>query len=294
MAFGTSTFPTGSFSFARSGFKFPGAPAPKKATGGIADSLAGLFGGYQQQAAQGGFQGGGGGNPYAGLLGDYLNQMRADAQGASVNDAASRDAMLRRLAVSYGAIPDFASLGISDASKGVLQGALDSNTQALAAKNYAEGTSIKARLDQADKIAQRQIPAQLAARGILRSGQTGYDLGQQALQSKQKNFDVLNEMLGNMEGAISQYNAAEAARQRALADAEMQAKMQAAQDWGGSMGGGGYEMPANNSWLAYGMTPWGAPVNVPQMPDINQSLNQAFKAPKPSVWANLFAKKRGR
>lgn len=181
-------------------------------------------------------------NPYAGLLNAYANQQRADAQGQSVADQASRDAAIKRFLVSYGEVPDFNSLGVSDAAKGVL-GGLGGDVRDLAAKNTAEGTSVKARLDQANLQAQRKIPATLAGRGLLHSGQTGYDLGQQGMQNKQAQFDVLNEMLGNIEGAVSQYSQAEAARQRQLADAEQQAAMAAMQDYGGGMygdQGGGY------------------------------------------------------
>ena len=173
-------------------------------------------------------------NPYAGLLDSYMAQTRADNAAQSVADKAARDAAIQRFLVSYGEVPDFASLGVSDAAKSVL-GGLGGNIRDLAAKNTAEGTSVKARLDQKNAIAQRQIPASLAGRGLLRSGQTGYDLGQQQMQNKQANFDVLNEMLGNIEGTVSSFAQAEAARARALADAELQAAMAAAGDYGGDI-----------------------------------------------------------
>lgn len=175
-------------------------------------------------------------NPYAGLLSSYMNQQRADFGAQSVADAASRDAAIKRFLISYGEVPDFATMGLSDAAKAVL-GGLGGDIRALAAKNTAEGTSIKARLDQANALQQRRIPAGLAGRGLLRSGQTGADLNAQAMSNKQANFDVLNEMLGNIEGTVSQFAQAEAARARALADAELQASMAAFGDYGGEMYG---------------------------------------------------------
>jgi hypothetical protein len=178
-------------------------------------------------------------NPYAGLLASYASQARADSQAQSVADAASRDAAIKRFLVSYGDVPDFASMGVSDAAKGIL-GGLGGDIRALAQKNTAEGTSVKARLDQKNALAQRRIPATLAGRGLLRSGQTGADLSEQAMQNKQANFDVLNEMLGNIEGTVSQFAQAEAARARALADAELQAAMAAQGDYGGDIYGDDY------------------------------------------------------
>lgn len=175
------------------------------------------------------------GNPYAGLLSAYMNQQRADFAGQSLSDAAARDAAIKRFLVSYGEIPDLSTLGLSDAAKSVLGGLNSQEIRDLAAKNTAEGTSIKARLDAANALQQRRIPAGLAGRGLLRSGQTGADLSQQALSNKQANFDVLNEMLGNIEGAVSRFAEAEAARARALADAEMQASMNAFEDYGGDL-----------------------------------------------------------
>lgn len=181
--------------------------------------------------------GGPGGNPYAGILNEYLNSAKANfaAQGAA--DAASRDAALRRFVISYGQVPDFAALGISPQMQGFLKGAINQTVRDLAAKNEAEGTSIHARTLAANAKANRLIPAQLAARGMLRSGQTGADLAEQAQQFKITNFDQLNELLGGMEGTVGNFLMAERARQDALAQAELQAQMLAAQQWGGDMYG---------------------------------------------------------
>ena len=186
------------------------------------------------------------GNPYAGLLDSYMGQMRADTGAQSVADKAGRDAAIKRFLVSYGEVPDFASMGLSDAAKSVL-GGLGGDIRDLAARNTAEGTSVKARMDAANLQAQRKIPANLAGRGLLRSGQTGYDLGQQAQQNKNANFDVLNEMLGNIEGTVSNFAQAEAARARALADAELQAAMAAQGDYGGDIYG--------DDWYGGGTSP---------------------------------------
>lgn len=210
-------------------------------TGPIPDFFAPLRGGSPY--------GGGGGNPYAGLLNEYLNQQKADfaAQGAA--DAASRDAALRRYVISYGKVPDFNQLGISPEARGFWEKAIDPTTRALAEKNYAEGTAIAARQDAANQVANRRIPAALAARGMLRSGQTGADLRDQAQQYKIQGFDTLNELLGGVEGTVGNFLNAERERQRALAEAEMQARMAAMGDWGGDMYGDGGMAPSVMDWF---------------------------------------------
>lgn len=174
---------------------------------------------------------GGGHNPYAQLIEDMLNQTRADIRGDSLADAASRDAAIRRLLISYGASPDLAGLGISGEASGVLGHVLDPKTKQLIEQNTAEGTSVSARMEAANAKALGAIPANRAARGGLHSGGTGYDLGQQAMAHKQTTFDVLNEMLGNVEGAVGSYAANERARQRALAQAEQDAAWRSATLW---------------------------------------------------------------
>lgn len=191
---------------------------------------------------------GGGGNPYAGILGDYMSQLRADFDADSRANAAARDAALRRFIISYGQVPDFDSLGISGDARGFLQGILDPTTLDLAAKNEREGTSIHARQAYDNTVANRRIPAHLAARGMLRSGQTGADLGEQARSYKIQGFDTLNEMLSNIEGTVGSFLNSERERRRALADAELEASMGAAGDWGGDMYG---EDPGQNilDWI---------------------------------------------
>jgi hypothetical protein len=180
-------------------------------------------------------QGGGGGNPYAGILNEYLSGAKARFAGQSTADAATRDAQIRRYLISYGKEPDFASLGISDQAKGFLSKALNDKTRQLAEQNTAEGTSVYARQEHANALANRRIPAALAGRGLLRSGQTGADLGEQAQAHKNQGFDTLQEMLGGVEGTIGSFLQAERARADALAAAELQAQMAAAMNYGGYM-----------------------------------------------------------
>ena len=175
------------------------------------------------------------GNPQAGILADYLNQMRADAGASSFADKGSMINAIRKYAISYGALPDFSQMGgLGGDAQGYFQEAMDPATQALAQKAEAEGVSSHARLSHANDVATRQIPSALAARGMLHSGQTGADLGEQAQLYKNQGYDMLNEMLSGITGQVGGYQNAERERQRQLADMEMQAAMQASQDWGDS------------------------------------------------------------
>jgi len=213
---------------------------------------------------------GGGGNPYSGLLNEFLNSSKARFAADSAADAASRDAALRRYIISYGQVPDFDKLGISKEARGFLEKALDAKTRELAENNTKEGTSVFARTQRANEVANRKIPAQLAARGMLRSGQTGYDLGEQAQNYKIQSFDQLNEMLGGVEGTVGNFLQAERARADALAQAELQAQMAAYSNYGGDM----YGDP----------DPYTQPYMGGTGPVTNKgSVTTAWKPPKPSA-----------
>ena len=178
----------------------------------------------------------GGGANYDGLIGGStdLSGMEAQMGAQSAADAASRDAALRRFIVSYGSLPDFSQLGISGDALGYLKGAMDPKTQELAANAEKEGLSIHARQAKDDADQRRRIPALLAGRGLLRSGQTGYDLGEQAQAYKTTQYDTLNELLGNIEGTVGSFQQAERDRQMNLAMARMQAASDAFGNWGDS------------------------------------------------------------
>lgn len=220
----------------------------------ISPWIKSMFGGGQQTAvgfAKDGFAapgapgGGGGGNPYAGILNEFLAASKARFGAESAADAASRDAALRRYIISYGQAPDFSKMGLSGSAKAFLDKALDAKTRGLAELNTKEGTSVFARTKHANDLANRRIASSLAGRGILRSGQTGADLSEQAQEYKNTSFDQLNELLSGVEGTIGNFLAAERARQEALAQAELQAQLAAAQEWGGDMYG--YQQPGPSS-----------------------------------------------
>jgi len=167
-------------------------------------------------------------------------------------------------------------MGISKDARGFLEKALDPKTRELAEKNTAEGTSVYARMKNANDVANRRIPAQLAARGMLRSGQTGSDLADQAQNYKVQGFDTLNEMLGSMEGTVGNFLQAERARADALAQAELQAQMSAYENYGGDM----YGDPGPT-----GPTYPTGPANVGAKPRV---------APKPKVYLGSYGPNKKR
>lgn len=224
-------------------------PAPTRAQGqALQDNLNGWAAGFNQASQQGRFNwfgaGGLGGdrNPYGGLIGGSpdLSALEAAYGAQSKADAASRDASLRRLVISYGGLPSLDALGMSDAARGFLKSAINDKTLDLARKAEEEGVSVHARQAKEDAVTRRRIPAHLAGRGLLRSGQTVSDLADQAQNYKNLQYDTLNELLGNVENTVGGFLQAERDRAIALAQARIQAAWSAMQDWGDyDIGGSG-------------------------------------------------------
>lgn len=88
------------------------------------------------------------------------------------------------------------SLGMTQAD---LQGALSPDVQKLAQENTDAGLSTTARLDQANTKATRQIMQSLNKRGILNSGEAGYQLDQQNLGYRQAQSDAYSKFLGYLQ-----------------------------------------------------------------------------------------------
>jgi hypothetical protein len=112
---------------------------------------------------------------------------------------------------SFGKPIDLATLatqlGMSQAN---LQEALGPEAQQLAQENTSAGLSTTARLDQANTNAVRNIIQNLNKRGILHSGEAGYQLDQQNLGYRQAQSDAYQKLLGYLDqyqqGYLSTYN----------------------------------------------------------------------------------------
>lgn len=83
----------------------------------------------------------------------------------------------------------------------------------LAEANNRAGLSTKARYEQQNKEAIRNLMNALGARGLARSGQTGHELQQQDQTFRQQNADSLSSLIDYFSGAQSAYTQAEQGRQ---------------------------------------------------------------------------------
>lgn len=144
-------------------------------------------------------------------------QAQADIQAARVTDQASRTAARQRALVLYGDVPDFSqaagSLGLVGNDIG---GDITDTVRGLANTNSQAGLSTLSRLKQANGDAVKQIQDQLTARGILSSGETGYQLGRQDLSMRTANYDALQQLLDYLGGIQNDYLTNENARQQQL------------------------------------------------------------------------------
>lgn len=121
------------------------------------------------------------------------------------------------------------NLGDASLAKQVSGLDLPGNTGALVDQANQAGTSVLAQLGHAHEQLQKQIPATLAGRGFYRSGETGYELGQENRQyglkqgsARQQTLDYLNNLYQNYVNAQfgiqqNQLNAYLTAYQQAMA-----------------------------------------------------------------------------
>lgn len=137
-------------------------------------------------------------------------------------EAAQLQAQAQRAFIDFGGSPDFTSLGLTTQTQPWLA-YLDPKTQGLAAANTQAGTSVMARLQKQLADANRTTVNQMAARGILRSGETGYQLGENALQNKQATYDAGRQLLDFLSGAQAAVAQHEQERQFQLLQAQQDA-----------------------------------------------------------------------
>jgi len=162
-------------------------------------------------------------------LQDMINQQQGF-------DKAGLTAARQRAIAQFGFAPDFSNMDPSFLSAlnaaGAapdLAGDLTPEVRALAEKNTAEGLSTKARLEKANKDALRAIKNTLASRGMLRSGETGYQLGEQNLAFKQANADAVGKLNEYLAGVAQAYADSEKQRQERLFQEQSSATARVAQ-----------------------------------------------------------------
>ena len=149
-----------------------------------------------------------------------LLQIEQTLGAGSVGDLASRNGAIQNAVTTFGAVPDMAklaaSLGMTQAD---LQNLLGPDVQKLAQENTDAGLSTEARLKQANADAIANIKASLNKRGILNSGEAGYQLDRQNTGYRQAESDATQKLLDYLGQYQQGYASAQAQRAQGLASA---------------------------------------------------------------------------
>jgi hypothetical protein len=161
---------------------------------------------------------------YASLIrNDPVFQQLQQQLGASgIANSAQARAQSQRAIVQFGGAPTL------DSSQSALAGPSygsynDAQTQGLAHQNTAAGLSTQARLTQAHNDQVRIIKDALAARGLLHSGETGYELNRENQAYSQANYDATQQLVDYLAGVQSALAQAQQAQQAQLAQAAQNA-----------------------------------------------------------------------
>ena len=155
--------------------------------------------------------------------------MKNSLSAQGISDAAHLRGAIQQALIGFGGVPNLPS--------DVLQntGLDTAGTQSLAENNPF---STLARLAQGYRDQQDAAKNQLAARGILNSGETGYQLGKLGQQQAGAQYDATNSLLGSIGTLNDQYTAGRQAAADKLAQGAFQAESNAAaNNTGGSSGG---------------------------------------------------------
>lgn len=164
-------------------------------------------------------------------------QQKADLGAQRVSDLAARAAARQRAITLFGEVPDFTG------QEGLLGenflGDINDVTRGLASQSTKAGLSTVARIDEADRDARENLRNVLAARGILSSGETGYQLGRADTAYRRTQFDARQQLLDYLAGVHAGFVQAERARQQALANAALAASGRLQPQFFGGGGGGG-------------------------------------------------------
>lgn len=184
-------------------------------------------------AGAGGY--GGGGGYSIGMDPGYQAALNAENLGVSQLDATLKAAR-ERAVIDFGdpALADMAGFG------------LDPQAADFARQNYLSGNAALSRVDKARDLKRKAIIDALAGKGILFSGETGYQEGQAATEYGQNVYDTRNKVLDALRGYQQDYldrknslhSQTVAAMQNAFAFAMANPGMYAGSGGGGGSGGG--------------------------------------------------------
>lgn len=177
------------------------------------------------------------------LLDSLLNPIKSDLAAQGQVDLAGRNAGINRALVQFGQLPDF---GQAQQALGLNIGDIVSpDTAQLAASNPYSATK---QLAQQHTDAVQKIRQALAARGMLQSGELGYQLNREQQQYGQAQYNAGQQLLDFINGLQQGYLQSEAQRQATLGSSANNALQQLlglfpnglpGSNGGGGGGGGG-------------------------------------------------------
>jgi hypothetical protein len=137
-----------------------------------------------------------------------------DAQAQDAADRAQRNASMQRAMEDYGLMPDLSGsasqLGLTNTDLSQIQ---TPEAQTLANANTTSGMSTTAQLNLARSNALKNIVNALAGRGMMRSGDTGYNTGQEEQAATLAQYNAQKTLLDYLAGIQSGYAAAVKQRQ---------------------------------------------------------------------------------
>jgi hypothetical protein len=139
------------------------------------------------------------------------NQTLADLSAQGISDRSQADTLAQRALVQFGEVP--ALEGLDSRLAGPEFGRISGVARPLAEANTASGMSIVARMERLRKENVRAIKNALAARGALRSGEAGYQLGEEQQRYSTAQYDSRAQLVDLLAGIEAGY--ANAQRQRA-------------------------------------------------------------------------------
>ncbi len=195
------------------------------------------------------------------------SQAKLDFGAQGVSDAAQRAALTQRALTLFGQVP--ADDGLKGLNADWLNQDVTPETRLLAQQNTDSGLSVVARQAKAFKDQVRNIKNALAARGALRSGETGHQLQDAQLGYDQAKFDTTAELADFLSGL-----------QRGYAESQRTGRSQLAAQAEAAAGRVGQQYPA----------PSGAPT--PEYPTISSPAPGTIHGsplPKPPTTEQIIA-----
>jgi hypothetical protein len=134
-------------------------------------------------------------------------QLLASLQSEQASNLAQLQAGASQALIGFGEVPDLNALGFGP---GLYQ--LDPTTEALIGKSTEAGVSTLSQLGKAYGDRRRSTVNELAARGILSSGETGYQLGEAAREHEGAQYSARQEVIQYLQGLAAAYAQAQAQR----------------------------------------------------------------------------------